>query len=369
MKKRIFILSHVFSLLFIYSLSSHAQIKPISHGLFDYSGGNIRRIIKISPRLMKEWNVTENILRQYRYDANTQYHKDLVGQAGAGLTGISFIEIHDRIEVIELFDDGFHFDVKLNDGIYGNYLVAPLEDYRNDGTMFGIQIVIQFDSIGVSTNAHYPQVEIIPSPPVILSPLNQEVVSAVNPTIFWKIDEVADGCGIVLFDSRPILGRYGTILWQKEYRDIGEKIFRETIPVSLEDGFEYHVIIWSYINAKYTNDHWIGAAYSMEWSSFRIDVTAGKVNALNLQQNFPNPFNNTTIILWEQDTSAEVNFTIYDILGKKVIQLLNTTKSAGRHIVTWDARNEKGMRVSTGTYILRAQIGDFRGSLKIVVLK
>lgn len=350
-----------------FTLSSFAQHIPLHFGLFDFTNLLRRRIIGISCRLMNEWNVSDNVLRQYYYNINHPKHSYYEEEVGGNFTEVVFVEFnkkYNQYEVVELFNDGFHFDVDPNDRIYGNYIVGKLEDYKNDE-----QIVnIIFDTIAVVIQALVPSVEIIPLPPVILSPSHQAVVSSVNPTIRYKISEEADCCGIVIMDQKPQLGKYGSILWKKEYEDIDEVIIEDKIPVFLQHDCEYHLIIWGYTTVKFVENHWIGETYSMEWSSFRIDTTAENINTVKLEQNFPNPFNNTTIITWEQDTSAKVIIVIYDILGKEVINLLKTVMPAGKHFITWNSKNRKGVRVTAGTYILKAQIGNYCRSIKLVVI-
>jgi hypothetical protein len=67
-----------------------------------------------------------------------------------------------------------------------------------------------------------------------------------------------------------------------------------------------------------------------------------------LKQNFPNPFNPSTIIEFELPKSVEVNISIYDVLGRQLVILVDGWKRAGNYKIRWDAR-----RTSNGLYFCR----------------
>ena len=77
------------------------------------------------------------------------------------------------------------------------------------------------------------------------------------------------------------------------------------------------------------------------------------LSSFAVYQNYPNPFNPTTTIQYDIPHSGEVTIAIYDIQGRLVRPMANHTEQAGRHTVTWDARNNVGTIVSSGTYFCR----------------
>jgi pectate lyase len=83
-----------------------------------------------------------------------------------------------------------------------------------------------------------------------------------------------------------------------------------------------------------------------------------------LMQNFPNPFNPTTLINFELPTGGLVKLTIFDLLGKEVRQVLNEYRAAGFHSVLFDAANLPG-----GIYFYRLQVGNFCSTRKMILLK
>jgi len=88
-----------------------------------------------------------------------------------------------------------------------------------------------------------------------------------------------------------------------------------------------------------------------------------------LNQNYPNPFNPVTTIHYELPQRADVQITIYDLLGRKVTTLLSETQDAGYKSIAWNAINDKGKPVSAGVYLYQIQAGEFVQTKKMVLLK
>ena len=88
-----------------------------------------------------------------------------------------------------------------------------------------------------------------------------------------------------------------------------------------------------------------------------------------LHQNYPNPFNPTTQIRYDLPEDTYVSITIFDIMGRKVRSLINTTQDAGYRYINWHANNDLGQPVSAGMYIYTIQAGAFRKTKKMVLLK
>ena len=92
-------------------------------------------------------------------------------------------------------------------------------------------------------------------------------------------------------------------------------------------------------------------------------------NSYQLFQNFPNPFNPTTIIEYELPRAELVSLKIFDIMGREVISLVNKLQNPGQKFVLWDGINSLGQPVSAGMYIYTIQVGKFVQSKKMVLLK
>jgi flagellar hook assembly protein FlgD len=64
-----------------------------------------------------------------------------------------------------------------------------------------------------------------------------------------------------------------------------------------------------------------------------------------------------------------VNITIYDIMGRVVKTLINSSQTAGYKSTQWNATNNAGQPVSAGLYLYMIQVAQFKQSKKMVLLK
>ncbi|MDK9699163.1 MAG: T9SS type A sorting domain-containing protein [bacterium] len=84
----------------------------------------------------------------------------------------------------------------------------------------------------------------------------------------------------------------------------------------------------------------------------------------SLKQNYPNPFNATTTIEYTIPKTGAVDLKLYDVSGREVATLVNFHQNPGMYTVTFD-----GKSLSTGTYFLRLQSGNFTQTSKLLLLK
>jgi lysophospholipase L1-like esterase len=83
-----------------------------------------------------------------------------------------------------------------------------------------------------------------------------------------------------------------------------------------------------------------------------------------LVQNFPNPFNPSTTIVFSLGTSSHMSLYVYDIFGREVTAIFEGFKSAGSYTVKFDGSN-----LSSGIYFLRLKTATNLHTLKIVLTK
>jgi hypothetical protein len=83
-----------------------------------------------------------------------------------------------------------------------------------------------------------------------------------------------------------------------------------------------------------------------------------------LNQNYPNPFNPTTQIGFSLPVNAHVKLTVYNILGQKVVELLNKKMTAGHHEIKFNAAN-----LASGVYIYRISTDHFVSVKKMMLIK
>lgn len=83
-----------------------------------------------------------------------------------------------------------------------------------------------------------------------------------------------------------------------------------------------------------------------------------------LLQNFPNPFNPSTVIKWQTPIGSWQTLKIYDILGNEITTLINEYKPAGNHEITFDASN-----YPSGIYLYTLHAGNFVSTKLMLLLK
>ena len=84
-----------------------------------------------------------------------------------------------------------------------------------------------------------------------------------------------------------------------------------------------------------------------------------------LEQNYPNPFNPSTVIEFSlPENVGNVKLSIYNTLGEKIAELVNTALTAGKYQYQWNAQN-----VATGMYIYELRTDKFVSVKKMVLLR
>ena len=88
-----------------------------------------------------------------------------------------------------------------------------------------------------------------------------------------------------------------------------------------------------------------------------------------LHQNYPNPFNPFTTLCYDLPEDGLVNITIYDMMGRTVKTLVNSSQTVGYKSIQWNAASDRNEPVSEGLYLYTIQAGEFRQTKKMLFLK
>lgn len=123
---------------------------------------------------------------------------------------------------------------------------------------------------------------------------------------------------------------------------------------------------WERVSHK-THNHLVDAVtgeYLGSLTETSVETDLELPERLALHQNYPNPFNPETQIRWEMNTEQHVALSVYDLLGRRVLQLANGVYQAGVHSVTFDATD-----LPSGVYIYRLETGGTALNRKMTVLK
>ena len=89
----------------------------------------------------------------------------------------------------------------------------------------------------------------------------------------------------------------------------------------------------------------------------------------SLHVNYPNPFNPETTISYEMYSEGFVDLTVYDMLGRRVKNLVSDMQQAGYYSVVWDGRDVNGISMPSGTYLYTLKTNGISMSQKMTLVK
>lgn len=103
-----------------------------------------------------------------------------------------------------------------------------------------------------------------------------------------------------------------------------------------------------------------------DWTGTNDDqnctVTAAKGN-------YPNPFNPSTDIRFSLARAQKVNVSVYDVRGRKVVELANKHMNQGNQSITWNGHGSNGEVLAGGVYFCRIITEDKTMVNKMVMIK
>jgi len=129
-----------------------------------------------------------------------------------------------------------------------------------------------------------------------------------------------------------------------------------------------------YVKVKDTQSKFSTPSNTVSTAALWVDEGFGRYSAgddpnllperIELEQNFPNPFNPETTIRFTLPEKSKVVLTVYSITGEYVATLVNGEMAEGYHQVSFDAS-----RLASGIYLYRIQAGNFNQVRKMMLLK
>lgn len=136
-----------------------------------------------------------------------------------------------------------------------------------------------------------------------------------------------------------------------------------------------------------SNHSFLHSAHTMAWNTtFDIFVRAivkeqrsVGVNAKAVEgnntiklviQNFPNPFNASTVIgVNNMAAAAPATIIVYDVRGRHIATLFEGILETGNHRFQWKGTDGRGAEVSSGIYFCHTQWGRFKFYKKLVLIR
>jgi hypothetical protein len=147
-------------------------------------------------------------------------------------------------------------------------------------------------------------------------------------------------------DQAP-LGVYNYIAYCRDY------------PSTVIDSSFFQIEVTQGISAGGDNSGWV-----LSGSFDRSDDFASVPSEFALLNNYPNPFNASTVIEYELPQACEVTLEVCNLLGEKITTLVDKKEQAGYRSVIWDASE-----VSSGVYFYKLTAGDFTETKRMFLVK
>ncbi|MBL51641.1 MAG: hypothetical protein CMG57_06750 [Candidatus Marinimicrobia bacterium] len=137
-----------------------------------------------------------------------------------------------------------------------------------------------------------------------------------------------------------------------------------------DNNLEYNTEYFYRVSA-FLGSYWSGHSDAISVTIEYVGLADGNQipSEYNLYQNHPNPFNPTTTLRYDLPEDGMVNITIYDMMGRKVISLVNDHQTVGYKSIQWNGKNNLGEPVSAGVYLYMLHVGEFHQTNKMILLK
>jgi hypothetical protein len=127
-----------------------------------------------------------------------------------------------------------------------------------------------------------------------------------------------------------------------------------------EDDFGTYDCVVSGVYGAETSD---GAVLSL------VSGINGHVSNLFHLSVHPNPFNPRTSVSFSIDKAQNVELSIYDLTGNRIIVLADCAFEAGVHSLQWQGTDMQGRAVSSGTYFVRMSTAEKVTSEKMILIR
>ena len=141
---------------------------------------------------------------------------------------------------------------------------------------------------------------------------------------------------------------------------IGTTVSNQISDADVEDGKTYFYVV----TARDFSENQSDASNEVNVTITDVEGNAMTPDNYSLSQNYPNPFNPSTTVTFGLPENADVQITIYDMVGNRVAVLVNDNLNAGYHTYTWNAANH-----ASGIYFCQMTTGKFTSVNKMLLIK
>jgi hypothetical protein len=195
-----------------------------------------------------------------------------------------------------------------------------------------------------------------------------------HPTLTWTANQEADLAGYNIYRFDPTIGSNG--LWVKlnislittnSYTDSSITLAGGGIPSHYEH-YRVHAVDQQQLESVPSEQVEVLA------TGLPLEKQPTGANSVPptfaMHHNYPNPFNPSTQIRYDLPDAGFVSLVVYDVLGRKVADLVNGIREAGYYSAIWNAAN-----AASGVYIARLVVSNefgktrFTKTTKLVLMK
>ena len=126
---------------------------------------------------------------------------------------------------------------------------------------------------------------------------------------------------------------------------------------------------WAWEPAYDTEGLWVWMLSQENETASIAEYSHTTPNQIHVAQNFPNPFNPSTLIQYNIDEMSLVSVQIFNMNGQLIKSHVKQDQEAGSYTIQWAGDTDSGEIAPAGIYIVRIKAGLVGQTIKMTLLK